>query len=204
MLISATERPLFLHRPGRQRRGWAGCGSPDGAVFAPCGAKTALRWLASWPVAETPATHFVRCGQTVGDSQFTKRAARAGHESSQLRRPVPIGAPQPPHPRLCRHSGALRTTPSEHTRFVRGGGRYALGAISGATEKIGFGDGVRSTLRRLTHRHCLTTANEVSGGSLAMHPRSRASSCSRPARADRPGMSPQRMPPAAPHARQRT
>src|SRR6188472_2670619 len=27
--------------------------------------------------------------------------AHAGHETSQLRRPVPIGAPQPPHPRLC-------------------------------------------------------------------------------------------------------
>jgi hypothetical protein len=35
-----------------------------------------------------------------------------------------------------------------------------------------------SALRRLTHRHCLTTTNEVSGGSLAMHPRSRSSSWS--------------------------
>jgi hypothetical protein len=37
----------------------------------------------------------------VGDSQFTKRAAHAGHETSQLRRPVLIGAPQPPRTRLC-------------------------------------------------------------------------------------------------------
>src|SRR6186713_769388 len=62
----------------------------------------------------------------------------------------------------------------------RGGWREGLGAISGATKKIGFGGGVRSTLRGLTHRHCLTTTNEVSGGSLPMHPRSRSSSWSRP------------------------
>src|SRR6186713_3501287 len=62
----------------------------------------------------------------------------------------------------------------------RGGWREGLGAISGATKKIGFGGGTRSVLRRLTHRHCLTTTNEVSGGSLPMHPRSRSSSWSRP------------------------
>ncbi len=102
--------------------------------------------------------------------------------------------------------GCVGQTPDWHPGYenkpvagrVRGAG---LGAISEATKKIGFGGGVRSTLRRPTHRHCLTTANEVSGGSLAMHPRSRASSWSRPARADRLGMSPQLGPPDASCAR---
>ena len=58
----------------------------------------------------------------------------------------------------------------ECNRFARGGWGYAGGAISGATEKIGFGGGVRSTLRRPTHRHCLTTTNEVSDGSFGDGP----------------------------------
>jgi hypothetical protein len=81
--------------------------------------------------------------------------------------------------------------PPQAQVVLRGGWRDALGAISGATKKIGFGGGTRSVLRGLTHRHCLTTTNEVSGGSLPMHPRSRSSSWSRPL-----GRPPRHEPPA--------
>jgi hypothetical protein len=85
----------------------------------------------------------------------------------------------------------------EHKPLAACGGWAGQGAISGATRSAASGDGVRSTLRRLTHRHCLTTANEVSDGSLAMHPRMPRFSWSRRASADRSGMSRRPRPPAA-------
>jgi len=49
-------------------------------------------------------------------------------------------------------------------------GRLWSANKEGAPELAGFMARVRSTLRELTVAHCLTTANEVSGGSLGDGP----------------------------------
>src|SRR6185295_7502016 len=78
---------------------------------SPLGARTSLRCLLSRPVAETPAARCARCGQTVGDKSVSRSVlAHAGLESSQLRRSILIGAPQPARTRLCRTGGVVRTT----------------------------------------------------------------------------------------------
>jgi hypothetical protein len=145
-------------------------------------------WLHGPSPKLPPLTSFVVVKQSATVSSRSVLRTRA-------MKPASSGAPS----LLARHglpprAFAEAAVTCENTRFAGRGEWAGLGAISGATEKIGFGGGVRSTLRRLTHRHCLTTANEVSDGSLAMHPRGRSSSCSRRASADRPGMSPQSSP----------
>ncbi len=210
-----AEMPLFLMfaASARQRRGWAGCGAPDGPVFAPWGRRLpSADWLHG-PSPKLPSlTSFVVVKQSATVSSRSALRARAMNPASSGA-PSLLALHSPPTRAFAEttvrspdaNPGCVGQTPDWHPGYehtpvagrVRGTG---LGAISGATKKIGFGGGVRSTLRGLTHRHCLTTTNEVSGGSLAMHPRSRASSWSRPARADRPSMSPQPSPSDAPRA----
>jgi hypothetical protein len=105
------------------------------------------------------------------------------------------------------HSHARRSLQSfplnESGRCFAGGEGMGWGRFLGRRRRSVLGMARASALRRLTHRHCLTTTNEVSGGSLPMHPQSRSSSWSpRPpvGGADRPGMSPQPIPsPTATH-----
>jgi len=140
----------------------------------------------------------------------------AGHESSQLRRPALIGAPRPPPrafvPPPCSFGGDKRTNEGRacsrpHARRSlqsfppnKSCGCFAVGEGMGwgrflrRRRRSALGMARASALRELTHRHCLTTASEASGGSLPMHPQSRACPWSRPARADRRGMSPQPIP----------
>ena len=92
--------------------------------------------------------------------------------------------------------------PNESERCFAVGEGMGWGRFLGRRRRSVLGMARASALRRLTHRHCLTTTNEVSGGSLPMHPQSRASSWSPrpPGGADRPGMSPQPIPsPTATH-----
>ena len=91
----------------------------------------------------------------------------------------------------CGRSHARRSLqsfpPNKSGCVCAAGGGMRRGRLLRRRRSSALGMACASTLRRLTHRHCLTTANEVSGGSLPMHPQSRSSSWSRPARADRRG-----------------
>jgi hypothetical protein len=60
---------------------------------------------------------------------------------------------------------------TEHRRFAKAGaGRLWSANKEGAPELAGFMARVRSTLRELTVADCLTTTNEVSGGSFGDGP----------------------------------
>ena len=65
---------------------------------------------------------------------------------------------------------SLVTSPKAGRWQKAGAGRLWCANKEGAPELAGFMARVRSTLRELTVAHCLTTTNEVSGGSLGDGP----------------------------------
>jgi hypothetical protein len=74
---------------------------------------------------------------------------------------------------LARFVGHFNLSPPKHSAAVPAKARVGrLGSANqgGAPELAGFMARARSALRELTVAHCLTTTNEVSGGSLGDGP----------------------------------
>ena len=179
------------------RGGWGhAVGAHAGAVGA-LGAPTPLRRSALGMHRQTPSTHFVRCGQTQPMSMSTKRAG-ARHPQSRsspspqksppaqplpspaasttrscwgkrLNRPLSVRAPA----QFVGHFSLFPQTQAGGAAKARVGRVWSANQ-DGSPELAGFVARVRSTLRELTVADCLTTTNEVSGGSFGDGPRNQS------------------------------
>ena len=150
-------------------------GRPEGFTSAVDGIpSTALRCSVSWPVAKlTSLTAFAMFRQTA-TSQFTLRAARAGHVpcAPQRRR----GALRPARAHLCRQVGAL--SPNDSPRFCS---RWAVGGRGDfwGDEERRAKVGARSVHQQLTRRVCLSEAERSERSELCGETLDRAPQCSR-------------------------